>query len=565
MSARSPVRSPFPFLVSLVLAGLAFEAAAARGVVVPDWSAPLPLGTSGLCVYHAAADVDLDGRPDLLVPTRHSNTIHVFLNAGGGAFGPDAPFESTSEVIAVDVADLDRDGNPDVLAMGFGSERLRVHRGNGTGAFPTSVDYPLPGKGHGITTRDLDGDGWTDVACTVAEAPDLLLVYWNDGAGGLVAGPTLPGLQRSFFVSAGDLNGDGFDDLVLTNFDSGSLSLFANDGNRGFQPAGTLVSGGTRPGRVAIADLDGDGVLDLAVPHFASTGLVWHRGDGAFGFASAGTVAASPGDSAGYWASAGDVNLDGRADVVFGLGSTGRMSVTLQSPLGGLSPAQHPLAGTTLVSFALADFDQNGSLDVSTSAYSDQAILVLTNSIADCNANQAPDADDVGSGASSDCDGDAVPDECPIAADSTLDLNSNGILDACECHVERYCIASPNSVGPGALLDHAGTVSVSRNDLVLLCTGCPPNTAGLFYFGALRSQVPFGNGYRCVAGPVTRTGIVVSSTSGAAARALDIVNLPGGTVIGAGSVRQFQFWYRNPAGGGAGFNLSDALEVQFCP
>jgi hypothetical protein len=27
----------------------------------------------------------------------------------------------------------------------------------------------------------------------------------------------------------------------------------------------------------------------------------------------------------------------------------------------------------------------------------------------------------------------------------------------------------------------------------------------------------------------------------------------------------FQFWYRDPAAGGAYFNLSDGLEITFCP
>jgi len=31
------------------------------------------------------------------------------------------------------------------------------------------------------------------------------------------------------------------------------------------------------------------------------------------------------------------------------------------------------------------------------------------------------------------------------------------------------------------------------------------------------------------------------------------------------STWNFQFWYRDPLGGPAGFNFSDGLEVMFCP
>jgi len=34
--------------------------------------------------------------------------------------------------------------------------------------------------------------------------------------------------------------------------------------------------------------------------------------------------------------------------------------------------------------------------------------------------------------------------------------------------------------------------------------------------------------------------------------------------ITSGSKWYFQFWLRDPAAGGAGFHLSDALEVHFC-
>jgi len=164
-----------------------------------------------------------------------------------------------------------------------------------------------------------------------------------------------------------------------------------------------------------------------------------------------------------------------------------------------------------------------------------------------------------------DCNGNSVYDGTEIAANPALDLNANGILDSCECLVTSYCVGAPNSVGSGAVMDHAGTVSLGINNLTLLCTGCPPNTAGVFFYGPQQTQVAFGNGFRCVGGSITRTGPTAASGGGIAARNINFAAFPFNTTISAGSTQNFQFWYRNAAAGGAGFNLSNGLSIRFCP
>ncbi len=127
----------------------------------------------------------------------------------------------------------------------------------------------------------------------------------------------------------------------------------------------------------------------------------------------------------------------------------------------------------------------------------------------------------------------------------------------------NYCQTSPNSVGSGSILGYQGTPNLSTNNFELLATGLPPNSSGLFYYGTNAAQQPFGNGVRCVGGTTFRLGVVVADFFGDANQLLNYGALPG--QILAGSTWRFQYWYRNPAGGGAGYNLSDALEVQFCP
>lgn len=126
-----------------------------------------------------------------------------------------------------------------------------------------------------------------------------------------------------------------------------------------------------------------------------------------------------------------------------------------------------------------------------------------------------------------------------------------------------FCVAAPNTAGPGARMGSSGTAKLYADDLVLRAQGCPPFTFGVFFHGANAVQVPFGNGYRCVSGGVLREGIVAANAAGVAQLAFDASASP--LPLAPGVQRHFQFWYRNTAAGGAGFNLSDGLTVRFCP
>lgn len=130
---------------------------------------------------------------------------------------------------------------------------------------------------------------------------------------------------------------------------------------------------------------------------------------------------------------------------------------------------------------------------------------------------------------------------------------------------QSYCQAAPNSYDIfGATMAYSGSTSIATNNFTLVTNGVPPNAACLYFFGPNQTFAPFGNGYRCVGNPTTRLPIMNASPFGDAAYTLNFTTSPAST-IPANSPRNFQLWYRNPAGGGAGFNLSDGLQVTFCP
>ncbi|MFT4540366.1 MAG: choice-of-anchor B domain-containing protein [Planctomycetota bacterium] len=140
------------------------------------------------------------------------------------------------------------------------------------------------------------------------------------------------------------------------------------------------------------------------------------------------------------------------------------------------------------------------------------------------------------------------------------------------CVNTNYCVTTPNSAGPGALMSYGGSTSLSADDLVLDVSGSVPGQHGIFFYGPDQTQSPFGDGSICVGpgalGLFRLEPAVLVDGSGNAGWMVDYSSPPASTGPGAlivGSTWNFQFWYRDPAGGPGGFNLTDGISLQFCP
>ena len=129
-----------------------------------------------------------------------------------------------------------------------------------------------------------------------------------------------------------------------------------------------------------------------------------------------------------------------------------------------------------------------------------------------------------------------------------------------DCEGTSTCISQPNSTGSAARILTCGDTSIAANDFQLIALSVP-NQPYLYYFGPTQAQVPFGNGTRCVAGATTRVSPAGMAQDQAAHRRVD---LPSFGITTPGTL-YFQCWFRDTAAGGAGFDLSDAIEVVFQP
>jgi len=130
----------------------------------------------------------------------------------------------------------------------------------------------------------------------------------------------------------------------------------------------------------------------------------------------------------------------------------------------------------------------------------------------------------------------------------------------------NYCTLSPNSVGSGATIGSFGSQSVTFNDFTLWANNIPAGEPGIFYYGSTQAAFPHGNGTQCVASMnLYRLPFVHADLFGQAFYQIDFSNPPSffGAIL-PGDTWHFQFWYRDPAGGGSGFNFSNGLQVEFC-
>jgi hypothetical protein len=224
-----------------------------------------------------AADVDLDGNTDL-VTIGNFLAVSVWFGVGAGQFDVEKFAPDVVDSQDATVVDVDLDGVPDILSPPSGATILKILRGDQSGAWTLAREFDVGGAGWSPAhAADLGGTPGVELAIVRDEGPNGLALVWES------LGPSEWSQSPGAYVTTARLTGGRF------------------------------------------ADVTGDGLADL-VSATSTAKVAALVGDGAGGFACE-LVVETPADTSRALLATGDVDGDGRTDIVAGVADGSAVSV----------------------------------------------------------------------------------------------------------------------------------------------------------------------------------------------------------------------------------------------
>ncbi len=347
------------------------------GTFTPAPGSPIPVGACPDAV--ALTDLNGDGKQDLVVANYNDYTVSVFLGNGNGTFTPKAgsPFAAGSTPSDLAVGDVTGDGKKDIVVTNKATNTVSVLAGNGNGGFGAPTAIATGSQPLGVALGDVDGQHGLDIL--VANSGDnTVSVLLNNGNGAFSPAPGSPITVGNIpqEIALGKINADNALDFVVTNLSDvtnpsdGSVSVFLGNGNGAFtQAAGSpIVFPNTSPIALALDDINNDSKLDLVVSDSASFGTYVLTGNGNGTFS---TVPGQPTITGGVFPFAvavADVNGDSKKDILTVNEGDNDISVSLGNGAGAFTTISSPLSFSRAGGAALGDFNGDGKPDIATAS-----------------------------------------------------------------------------------------------------------------------------------------------------------------------------------------------------
>ncbi|MEU2078023.1 VCBS repeat-containing protein [Streptomyces sp. NPDC013489] len=420
------------------------------------------------------------------------------------------------------LGDLNGDGRADLVTPVKGSNTLVAALGDGKGGFGPGASFKLDTGVFptAVALADLNGDGRLDAVVAAAltkqptqhgtEGMGSVVELLGDGKGGFApatsyAAPTLvnPSTDALFPVdiAVADLNGDARPDVLTSNANGDNVSVWTNDGTGALGTASNYYVGGGRPSAYSAAqlrpsglktgDVNGDGRLDVVTVNAGTSDISVLLGDGKGRLGPATRFADSV--PLGRAVALGDVNGDGAPDVAVAHADR-TVTVFLGDGAGGFgAPVTHPVGGSALEGVALTDVDTDGKPDLVTNNGPDNQPTVLIGDGTGTFRNAGPVYDTKaganGAYAVGDLNADGRPDLA--AASTAAGVAAQVLLNTSKPKGTAQAMAVQVARTPGVLSMEVNLPTVNFGTLTPGEVGAPAGLGTLEYTNTLSTKAPW--------------------------------------------------------------------------
>ena len=337
----------------------------------------------------AMGDVNGDGRTDVVMTTSsysdpNDYKLIVYLQQADTQLA-DPVFYQAGNGLSVGVGDLNNDGRADVAVTLDSGIGVFLQTADGRLApmvtyAPRRTDITMPTAF--VRVSDMNGDGLLDVVA-MESSGDGVNVHFQNANGTLNAPARFPVLHGGGDdLEVGDVNHDGLPDIVVMSGQGYSHSF----GVLLQQPGGTFSApvyyyvGVQYPGGIAVGDVNGDGRADVVVTYGgnypASHLAVFYQNESG----SLNPPVALPANDIPDSVEVADINHDGRMDILVLHGGWSAMSVYLQDGQGGLLPYElYELPYASWYNshgIAVGDVSGDGLRDVAIADYNNGLVML---------------------------------------------------------------------------------------------------------------------------------------------------------------------------------------------
>ncbi|MGY3088379.1 hypothetical protein ACVWYF_001412 [Hymenobacter sp. UYAg731] len=182
----------------------------------------------------ALGDTNGDGRLDIVTANNNTNEAGVLLGMASGGFAPVVAYSTGTGSSPADVAlaDVNGDGRPDIITANSATAKVGVLLGRAGGGFAPVTLYATGSIPQGVAVADVNGDGRLDVVTANAGSSVSVLVGQASGGFATAQNLTTGTGTNPADVALGDVSGDNRPDIVsaLFTFTANNIGVLLNTG-----------------------------------------------------------------------------------------------------------------------------------------------------------------------------------------------------------------------------------------------------------------------------------------------------------------------------------------------